>query len=350
MKYFKPINQILLYLSIIWSTGCSSLATEQMNPVVAQTPPIQLTASMLTDQFQLTYIQNHDNFGELYVADVNCMTQDEMCFGKPKLLFASLTMPNGDQNKPRGLLTEYSWSPDGNRIALISTGDILIGDINTQSWINITNSSDVDEYQPKWSLDGNSIYYRACPRTIDGNYGGHSACRLYRSDLTGKVEFNLLNSKSDYYNSYDVSSDGQKVVFTLTDNQGYDQIYLANLDGSDSHQITEGQINSSAPSFSSSDKKTIFVRFNKSGGASSPLQSDIFLKDLETGEEKNLTQEFDGDVFAPVLSPDGKWIAFSSFDAELNANIFIASLDQSVVIQVTHTNQEVAPSWRLSSK
>jgi Tol biopolymer transport system component len=339
MKFKLCIFMAFLIILI----GCLPNPAEIQPSPTAVTKQVSLTP---TNKLQLTYIQNNDNFGELYVSDINCMTRDEVCFGEPKLLFGTLTMPNSEQNKPKGLLTDYSWSPDGNRIALVSTGDILIGDMNMQSWKNITNSSDADEYQPKWSSDGNSVYYRACPRTIEGNYGGHSTCRLYRSDLTGKVEFNLLSSKGDYYNSHDVSSDGQKVVFTLTDNQGYDQIYLANLDGSDSRQITEGQINNSAPSFSPDGKKIIFVRFNKSGGANSLLQADIFLKYLETGEEKSLTEEFDGDVFAPVYSPDGKWAAFSSFDTELNANIFIVSLEQESIIQVTQGNEETRPAWR----
>jgi Tol biopolymer transport system component len=218
------------------------------------------------------------------------MTPDKVCFGGSKLLFATLTMPSSEQNKPKGSLTDYSWSPDGNRIALISTGDILIGDISKQSWTNITNSLDVDEYQPKWSSDGNSIYYRACPRTIEGNYGGHGVCQLYRSDLTGKTELILLNSKSDYYNSYDVSPNGEQVVFTLADDEGYDQIFLSTLDGSNSRQLTMGQINFSTPSFSPDGKKIVFVRFEKLVSADSDLQSDIILKDLEIGEEENLTE------------------------------------------------------------
>ncbi|MBK9008606.1 MAG: PD40 domain-containing protein [Anaerolineae bacterium] len=350
MKHYKQINPILLYILIIWMVGCSSLTTEKSNTFITEAVSTQSTTSFSANQFQLTYIQNHDNSGELYISDVNCMTQDKACFGEPKLSFATLTMPNSDENKPRGLLTDYSWSPDGTRIALTSTGDILIGDIKAQSWVNITNSSDVDEYQPKWSSDGNSIYYRACQRTTEGNYGGHGACRLYRARLTGEVQFNLLNSRIDYYNSYDVSPDGQQVAYTLTDNQGYDQIYLADINDSDGRQITEGPMNNITPSFSPDGKKILFVRLNESEGVNSLLQSDLVMKDLDTGEEKNLTQEFEGDVFSPALSPDGKWVAFTSFDKELNSNIFVASLGQSVVIQATHGNQDAVPSWRLSLK
>ncbi len=68
--------------------------------------------------------------------------------------------------------------------------------------------------------------------------------------------------------------------------------------------------------------------------------------DLTTGEAKKLTEKFDGEVFTPISSPDGKWIAFSSFDAELNANFFIVSFGQMVLIQATLTNQEIGASWR----
>ena len=69
-------------------------------------------------------------------------------------------MPTNEQSQPKGLLTDYSWSPDGNNIALISGKDILIGNIVTQEWTNITNSPEyVDEHNPKWSNDGRYIYY-----------------------------------------------------------------------------------------------------------------------------------------------------------------------------------------------
>jgi len=348
----KRSKQILLCLFVIWTCGCSSPspATESVNAFMTKTPSIQSTTTMPTSQLQITYIQNDDNFGELYASDVNCMTQEPMCFSEPRLLFTTLTMPTSDQSWPRGLLTDYSWSAEGNRIALVSVGDILIGDLNKHNWTNITNSSDVDEYQPAWSHDGNAIYYRACPRTADGIYGGHSACGIYSSDLTGNVKFTFLGSQSDYYDSYDVSPDGQKIVFALADTQGYDQIYQANLDGSENHQITAGQINNSSPSFSPDGKKMIYVRINEPNGANSPLQSDLILKDLETGEEKILTKQFDGDVFTPVFAPDGNWVAFTSFDTSLNANIFVLSIDDGIWIQVTYTNHAVSPSWRLSVK
>ncbi len=73
------------------------------------------------------------------------MSANKICFDEPKLLFQSLKVPSNEQNLPKGLLTDYSWSPDGNKIALVSVGDILIGDMNTQNWTNITNSPDVDE-------------------------------------------------------------------------------------------------------------------------------------------------------------------------------------------------------------
>ena len=169
-----------------------------------------------TARLQITYIRDkqEQNFSGVYAIDITCMTQDQVCFGEPKLLFQSLKMPNNEQNKPKGLLTDYSWSPDGNKIALLSGRDILIGNMLTQEWINTTNNPDnIDEHNPKWSHDGKSIYYISCLRDSS------STCmpKLLRFDLSGKEQSHLLSSMNTIIsNGYDVSPDGRSIIFAIS--------------------------------------------------------------------------------------------------------------------------------------
>ncbi len=316
-------------------------------------PTLELTAPIPTTRLQITYIRNEQeqNYGELYAIDITCMTQDKVCFGEPKLLFQSLKMPNNEQNKPKGLLTDYSWSPEGNNIALTSVGGILIGDLNTQDWLNITNRPGIDEYEPKWSPDGKFIYYLACPRIIEGDYGGHRNCRLYRSDPMGKKEVALLGSISHSIDSYDISPDAQKIVFAVSAPLSIsDLLYQANWDGTNSHQMTTGDVSENTPSFSPDGQKITFVRSTILYYADSKEESDIIVKDLVSGEEKNLTENFDGIASSPSFSPHGAWIVFYSFDVDLHANIFLVSLEQEIIVQVTHGNEEIHPAWRWFSE
>ncbi|MBN2116602.1 MAG: PD40 domain-containing protein [Anaerolineales bacterium] len=344
---FKLLISIFFLIMLI---GCapSPNPTEIQRSPTAVNKQVSLTP---TNRLQITYVQNaiDQNFGKLYTIDVNCMTVDKICLGEPKLLLKTLEMPSREKNKPKGLLTDYNWSPDGNKIALISTGDILIGDMVTQEWVNVTNSQDIDEYQPKWSLDGRFIYYRACPRIIVGNYGGHGSCQIYRSNPTGNEKLALLGSIKDSIVSYDISPDGQKIIFSISGPFGTgDLLYQVNSDGTGSNQIAMGGVSKNTPSFSPDGQRIAFVRLHD---PNSKEESDIIVKDLVSGEERNLTEEFGGMVFSPAFSPNGEWIAFESFDSELNVNIFLVSLEQERIIQVTQGNGETSPAWqRLSGQ
>src|SRR5215212_4150938 len=130
-----PVSLLL----IVFLASCSSLVV-----------PLQST-----DQIEITYIENQQNSGGLYAVDITCLSSVKVCTGEPLLLFQSLIMPNSAQAEPKGLLTDYSWSPTGKEIVLVSAGDLLIGSISTdvKKWVNITNSPPIDESKPKWSSD-----------------------------------------------------------------------------------------------------------------------------------------------------------------------------------------------------
>ena len=319
-------------LLIVFLVGCSSLVV-----------PIQST-----DQLQITYIENQQNSGGLYAVDVTCLSSIKVCTEEPVLLFQTLTMPNSSQAEPKGLLTNYSWSPTGKEIALISAGDLLIGTISTnvKKWVNITNSPHVDEWKPKWSSDGRFIYYIECLRDSSGS----CIPKLARLDQLGNNKFYLLSNLNTSIDSYDVSSDDREVIFTSTDKQRYEQVYEANLDGTNIYQLTSGNFNNTSPSYSPNGKEIVFVRSNRLDDKDTKPEFDVVLKDLETGEEKKVIEKHAGDAFTPFFSPDGKWIAFTFIDENLMANIFLISLDKKDLIQLTPKKEGVLPAWRLITR
>jgi Tol biopolymer transport system component len=330
----------------IWMAFLITLTGCNLNPNQIQIP---LSATPI-NKLQISYLRNRveQNFSEFYTMDIICMSRDKVCADKPKLLFRTLKMPNNEQNQPKGLLTDYSWSPNGTELALISAGDILVGNIVTQEWINVTNSPNIREFEPKWSSDGKSIYYIECIEDASGACTPH----LVHFDPTAQKKQSLLGAWNRPITAhYDVSPDERIVLFAISGPLGIsDLLYQANPDGTNSNQITVGDISENSPSFSPDGQKFAFVRSAILNSDDSEEQSDIILKDLVSGKEKNLTQKFDDLVFSPTFSPSGEWIVFNSFDSKPNVNIFLVSVVHESIIQITQGNEETSPAWRVFSE
>ncbi|MFT3894073.1 MAG: hypothetical protein QM730_20780 [Anaerolineales bacterium] len=350
-RYFENIsNFFCISLGvIIFLTGCSSYIESQE---VKPTSPPALAATtenkLLQPIAQLTYIKNQENSGSMYGVDITCLSNVKICAKEPVLLFRTLSMPNASQYEPKGLLTDYSWSPSGKEIVLVSAGDLLIGSFSgdTVKWTNVTKSPDIDELEPEWSSDGNFIYYIEC---ID-NSAGMCSPKLVRTDRLGKNKLYLLSKQDTSMTSFGISSDGQKIIFTATDKEGYEQIYKASQDGADIHQITFGDFDNTSPSFSPDGKELIFVRSSRLEYIDAKPEFEIVLKNLGTGLERNLIEKHAGDASAPIFSPDGKWIIFTIWDDNLMHNIYLLALDQISLFQLTQDNEGAFPAWRFITK
>lgn len=333
MKRKSLVFTVVVFILI----GCIPISsTEKTQP--SQINKLQITSIQLKEE---------RNFSEFYTIDINCIATGKICFGESKLLFQSLMTPNNNKTLPVGFVTDYSWSPDGESIAVASAGDVLIGNLDTQKWVNITNSPEIDESDLKWSRDGAYIYYLACPIIIEGIYGGHGDCKLYRSYPLEKRNVDVFRATSKSINSYDLSPDGQIVIFAVSSSfPVYDMLYQADWNGTKSKQLTSMNASEHSPSFSLDGNHITFVRSTISSADSNDV-SDIIMRNLTIGEEINLTENFEGLASSPSFSPDGKWIVFYSFDTDLNANIFLVSVEGGNVIQVTHSNDDINPAWRV---
>lgn len=102
-----------------------------------------------------------------------------------------------------------------------------------------------------------------------------------------------------------VSPNGRRVAFTIADvkfddNRAVTQIYVIQLAGGETKQLTSGAGSASSPRWSPSGKKIACV----TGG-------QIWVMD-DDGDDKEQVTKISTGASGPVWSPDGKWIAFTS--------------------------------------
>ncbi len=76
---------------------------------------------------------------------------------------------------------------------------------------------------------------------------------------------------------------------------------------------------------------------------------ELFLRDLETGAEQQLTRNEDPD-WSPAWSPGGDRIAFASSRNE-NVDIYVLNLaDLSVERMTTHEKDDINPDWGIDGR
>lgn len=336
---------VFIAVVLVYTLGCSPKATRQpdsMLTATVQAPPTKAEEPTLLisppGKLQITYAQIDGALNtEFFAIDIACFNDDDLCFGEPTSLFKISYEAGNDSGMPSGLVTQYDWSPDGSKIALSANKDLFIGNMNTQSWENVTNSPDVEEYEPKWSQDKKYIYYLYCTQDVTGM----GSCKLARLNLVDNTNAFLLDSIDDSIASFAISPNGRDVIFSIAD-----LLYQSNLDGSDNRLITSTKTEEKSPNFSPDGRLIVFVRRN--GPVHTDSVSDIILRNLASGEEWNLTEDFDAEASSPVFSPDGNWAVFEGYGSDRTYNAYILSIDRKVIIQVTHGYiDKLSPAWRL---
>jgi dipeptidyl aminopeptidase/acylaminoacyl peptidase len=181
--------------------------------------------------------------------------------------------------------TDPQWSPDGSRIAFVSdrTGKAYDDSHNTDVWliaptggalVKISDHAFEDE-DPRWSPDGKQILFAgktalhqfpklyiansagespsqlavkdldtipselhwSAPNTILFGAGVRGETHIFRADLNAHT-FEAVTSGPRNVHAFDLNESARKMVYLANDFQHLDDLYVANLDGSDEHQLT----------------------------------------------------------------------------------------------------------------
>ena len=183
--------------------------------------------------------------------------------------------------------TDPRWSPDGKQIAFVSnrTGKEYDGDENTDVWVIAADGGSLrkisdhpfEDNQPCWSPDGKKILFagrveeRTFPKLYVKDVGGSNASALaaenfdtipgelrwgatdhdalfsagdkgttqiFHVDL-GKRSLSPLTSGEHAVHAYSFSASARKLVYLSNTFERPDEVYIANLDGSGEHKLTD---------------------------------------------------------------------------------------------------------------
>jgi len=137
----------------------------------------------------------------------------------------------------------------------------------------------------------------------------------------------------------DSSPDGGQLVFTSERaDDGGAQLYLMNVDGSGVRQLTfssreQGLVIDDYAHWSPDAREIVFQRTTARAGAG--RDSDIWLIDIETGEESQLTGTPAGWDSTPSFAPDGNSVLFESNRSGEGFDLYRLNLETSQVVRLT---------------
>jgi Tol biopolymer transport system component len=145
-----------------------------------------------------------------------------------------------------------------------------------------------------------------------------------------------------------------KIAF-VSERDGFPEIYVINLDGSNLVKLTNSVTPQSDPSWSPDGKKIVFASNNNDSASLYIMNADgtdpaklIDAKDLSINNQAN--SALGGDIEHPIWSPDGKKIVFMSghyVGCCLSfRNIYIINADGSNLISAAnHSAYDNEPAW-----
>jgi len=297
---------------------------------------------------QFVFTVNRDGWGEIWL-------MDEAGNERRRLTDKA---PRGDASGS----TSPEWSPDGKRIAFVSTGDaraegqeaeeIYVMDADGGNATRLT-SNDVPDWSPSWSPDGNRIVFARAsgigsptPQVVlhvmDAD--GSNDRLLYREKPADKPVFVLFPNWSP---------DGSKIAFTKVtfgEERPEPALTVIKSDGTGATVIA---LDAADAAWSPDGKRIAFVsvkdRFGETCFHDCEPSGEIYVADANGRNPERLT-ETEADEASPTWSPDGQRIAFVSDRSnreEHENEIWVVDAEGEEATRITSNSVwDLEPDWR----
>ena len=219
---------------------------------------------------------------------------------------SALWIMNADGSKNR-FLTNGSgaiWSPDGTRIAFTREGEPN----GSQIWVRwmdaegaTTQITHVEEGPSNlvWTPDGKSIAFTMLVPKRES----------WPIRMPARPEGAKWTEAPRIVESLTYRADRQGFI-----EQGLTQIFIVPAEGGTPRQITDGQYNYGGEFGFTNDGQEIILSTGRGKDWEREYrQSDVYALNVSSGALRQLTTRSGPDT-NPVLSPDGKWVAYLGYD------------------------------------
>ncbi len=203
-----------------------------------------------------------------------------------------------------GMQMQPRWSPDGSRLAYLSNADDKAGVQLYVRWMKTGATARITSLPSTphgiaWSPDGTRIAWTMFVAD-EGSQLGKAPARPEGAKWAEPLQ--VID----------------KIVYRTDEGgyskPGYTQIFWVAADGGAPVQLTFGAHNAHGPLAWSQDGRSILFSANlDKDWQRNPLESEVHEVALDTRVVRTLTQR-KGPDNAPLVSPDGRWIAYVGFD------------------------------------
>ncbi len=237
---------------------------------------------------------------------------------------SSLWIMNVDGSRNR-FLTEGSsarWSPDGDRIAFLREGDpkgtqVFVRWMDAEGSITQITRVEKSPGNITWSPAGDRIAFTMQVPT-DESWRVKLPSRPSGADWTADPKVvTRLNYRRDRRGYID---------------DGYQHIFVVPATGGTPRRLTDGDWNHGPPRWTPDGNELLFSTLRVDDAAYQWRESEIYAVNVNTSEITSLTNRHGPDG-NPVVSPDGRQIAYPGYDwtddTYITSNLYVMGIDGS---------------------